>query len=184
MYSKTIVKILIIVCMMGLIFQIADRITRDRYDVITDTNIEEVVAKEGIKILAETRLNDLDKPLALLFYEKDNEIGSFDITVVNGETNYVNSIKLDRRKERPVEFLGAKGEVTYVMILINDTKLLKEGEKLVVKFSNASSYSTEIVPHVSNYIITHDRLKNREPLLTSSDISIYSKEGDIIYHNK
>lgn len=64
-----------------------DFIENDRFEEITESQIQDIVAAEEITVLAEERLNDWEKPAALIFYEKGISIGSYSVFNRNGNSS-------------------------------------------------------------------------------------------------
>lgn len=177
-------RILILVGMCLCIFLVVNFISKDRYGVITDSQIGNVVAEEKITLLAEERLNHRNKPIALLFYEKDNLIGAYDVTNKNGNIHYLKAITVEKRNEMPIQFIGAQGEFAYVMVSINDKDILKNAEILTVTFGDNVSYSKEVSLQDGNYIIVHENPLKEKRMVQNINIDVYNSSGQVIYRKK
>ncbi|RJG18970.1 hypothetical protein DQX05_26505 [Paenibacillus thiaminolyticus] len=116
--------------------------------------------------MVEKRLNDREKPAALIFFEKGIYIGSYSIYNRNGKTEYAKTLTTHKRREKPVEVIGAHGRFSYVMLKVNDDRIRENMSRIVVTFDDEAEIATEASPHRSSYIIVYDppeggRLANR-----------------------
>lgn len=178
MNRKLVIRLALILLIL-LIITLVDYFGRDKYEVITKSQIEHIVATEGITVLAEELLNEREKPIALIFYEKGIYIGSYDVFNRNGKIEYAKTLTTHKRREKPVEVLGAHGGYSYIMLKVNDRKIQEKMKKIVVTFGNEEVIK-ETSPNQFSYIVVHDQDTHGASLQTN--IIIYGKKDEVLYN--
>ncbi|MGG4396829.1 hypothetical protein ABEX25_21235 [Paenibacillus thiaminolyticus] len=183
MNSTIAIRLAIIIIACYSIVTIVDFIEKDRYEEITESQLRDIVAAEEITVLAEERLNNREKPAALIFYEKGIYIGSYSIYNRNGKTEYAKTLTTHKRREKPVEVIGAHGGFSYVMLKVNENRIREHMSRIVVTFDDKAEIATEASPDRSSYIIVYDPPEEGRVPNRSSDIRIYDSEGELLFHS-
>ncbi|TDL47942.1 hypothetical protein E2R60_27990 [Paenibacillus dendritiformis] len=183
MNSTIAIRLAIIIIACYSIVTIVDFIEKDRYDEITESQIRDIAAAEEITVLAEKRLNDREKPAALIFYEKGIYIGSYSVFNRNGNIEYAKTLTTHKSRGKPVEKLGGHGGFSYIMLKVNDNRIRENMSRIVVTFGAEAEVATEASPHRSSYIIVYDPPEKGRMANRSSDIRIYDPNEELLYHS-
>ncbi|BFH17835.1 hypothetical protein WJ0W_001744 [Paenibacillus melissococcoides] len=178
MNRKLVIRLAFILLIL-LIITLVDYFGRDKYEVITKSQIEHIVATEGITVLAEERLNERNKPAALIFYEKEIYIGSYSVFNRNGKIEYAKTLTTHKRREKSVEVLGADGGYSYVMLRVNDKSIQEKMKRIVVTFGNKEVIK-DTSPNQFSYIIVHD--EDTHGMSLQTNITIYGEKDEILYN--
>lgn len=151
---------------------------RDSYSKISDLHIQQLSEKEHIEILDVAMRNELDKPFAYVYYKRGVKVGAYYISVINDKLVYGMDLMLNEDQDSPVQVFGIRTGYPYLMIQINDDRLLQEGNQIYTTFNQNKWHRLDIDRSKRNYIVTGDYDEASDG---RSSVQIYNANHESIF---
>ncbi|WP_059049177.1 hypothetical protein [Paenibacillus senegalimassiliensis] len=164
--------------LIALLIVLVPFLQRDSYSKISDLHIQQLSELEVLEVLDYKINNEMDKPIAYIFYKRGVKVGAYWLRIKNDEMEYGADLMQNENKEKSVQVFGVRTGFPYLMIQIHDKQLLQEGKYIYATFNQKTWYRLDIEEGKRAYTLAGNYDEGAEG---NSFVLIYNQEQQIIY---
>ncbi|MGG0816113.1 hypothetical protein ABE142_26120 [Paenibacillus alvei] len=153
--KKNIIGIASILFLFAMILLVDFYSSKEEYELVTKQQIDTIVEKEKIVVLSKEDIFVKNKPMTLIFYSKNSQIGSIEARNINGFLKYTRTLTTGKNGN-VIQTIGAKGDLAYIMVAINDSNILKNTKKLDISDTGLNHLVTKEINGNPYVIVVFD----------------------------
>jgi len=143
---------------------------------LTDVQVEHFINEKNIKSLA---TKNLGNQFTVILFENEKEMGWWAVAIdEEGRETSHGGITNNNSNVMPVSVGGVATGIPFVTTIINDTRVLNQADKILVKFQDGYEVS-ETVNNRKGIIISNDSVRNGYAVEES--VKIVNKNGEVLF---
>ncbi|PFA69786.1 hypothetical protein CN378_03190 [Bacillus sp. AFS015802] len=171
---KRFILFMFLISFGGIVIGCSQSDEKPNYTSLSKTEIEQFIEEKSIEPLAIEEVQDSTMVLyeGGIYYLSKNE----DETIVN-RTGWGGNSK------GKVQLGMTSTGSPHAYVIVQDEKLLNKAEKATVKFSDGNT-ATKQFSSTKGMLMFYDKSKSNLTISNELELSIYDKEGKVIYKNK